>query len=177
MTPFLQAAVAEMLPNAGAAEACAECGFTWATTGQQALAEVRDGPDRFARHLRDANGVVAPAADTWSPSAYAWHVGDVVRAWAERLHSLGTDPDAAWAPFDPDELARARHYDQLPVATAPWALGRSVDALVQSLEPLTVDTSFTHPEWGHGTVADALRWLAHETVHHDLDIRRGLAQQ
>jgi hypothetical protein len=51
-------------------------------------------------------------------------VDDVVRAWAERLHSLEDD------------------------------------------------TPFVHPAWGHGTVADALRGLAHETVHHELDVRR-----
>jgi uncharacterized damage-inducible protein DinB len=177
MTPFLQAAVAEMLPNAGTSPACAECGFSWSMTGEQALSEVLAGPERFARLLDQPEAAIAPAGNAWSASAYVWHVGDVVRAWAERLHTLGTDPNAPWAPFDPDELSRARHYDELPVATASWALARSVEALVQSLEALTVDTPFDHPEWGHGTVADALRWLAHETVHHDLDIRRGLGQQ
>jgi hypothetical protein len=67
--------------------------------------------------------------------------------------------------------------DALPGATWPWALARSVDALLLSLAPLTNDTPFVHPEWGDGTVADALRWLAHETVHHELDVRRGLDQR
>ncbi len=174
MTPFLQAAVAEMLPQAGHGSSCAECGFSWLATGDEALAEVRDGPDRFARLLEDRRATVSPAPETWSPAAYVWHVGDVVRAWAERLHSLAADPEAAWAGFDPDELARARHYDTLPATTGPWALARSVDALVLALEPLTTETSFLHPEWGSGTVADALRWLAHEMVHHELDVRRGL---
>ena len=176
VTPFLQAAVAEMLPNAGASSNCAECGFSWLTTGDQALVEVRGGPARFARQLHGRDVTVAPAPEMWSPSAYVWHVGDVVRAWAERLHSLGTDPDAAWAGFDPDELARARRYDALPGSSGPWSLARSVDALVQSIEPLATGTPFEHPEWGSGTVADALRWLAHETVHHELDVRRGLEQ-
>jgi hypothetical protein len=174
MTPFLQAAVAEMLPHAGTDSSCAECGFSWLTAGDDALAEVRDGPARFTLLLEGRDATVAPASGVWSPSAYVWHVADLVRAWSERLHSLAADPSAAWAGFDPDELARARRYDALPVTTGPWALARSVEALVLSLEPLAIDTEFLHPEWGSGTVADALRWLAHETVHHHLDVRRGL---
>jgi hypothetical protein len=177
MTPFLQAAVAEMLPNAGEPPSCAECGFSWLVDGQRALDDVRRAPSRFAELLDGTDATVAPAPHVWSPSAYVWHVGDLVRAWAERLHSLGTEPAAAWAGFDPDELARARHYDALPQASGPWALARTVDALEQSLEPLTTDTPFTHPEWGRGTVADALRWVGHEAVHHELDVRRGLERR
>ena len=173
MTPFLTAAIAEMLPNAGSAGACAECGFSWRTDGGSALAIVEGAADRFAERLRGSGAAIEPAQG-WRPSAYAWHVGDVVRAWAERLHSLSVDPHVAWAGFDPDELARARRYDALPPATGPWALARSTDALVQSLETLDFDIGFLHPEWGMGTVADAVRWLAHEAVHHDLDVRRGL---
>jgi hypothetical protein len=33
MTPFLEAAVAEMLPNAGTSSHCAECGFAWELDG------------------------------------------------------------------------------------------------------------------------------------------------
>lgn len=172
MTPFLQAAVTQMLPNAGDGGSCVECGFAWDTPGTAALGLVRDGPRRLGE-LLDRAGVSAPiAGGPWSSSAYVWHVGDVTRAWSERLHSLGKDPDAAWAGFDPDELARARHYEALPRATAPWALERAVEALDLSLGSLDTDAPFEHPEWGHGTVADALRWLAHEVVHHELDLRR-----
>jgi hypothetical protein len=176
MTPFLAAAVAEMLPGAGRSSACAECGFSWLTEPGGALDAVERAPGRFEDLLAGTDGTVAPAPEVWSPSAYVWHVGDLVRAWAERLHSLASDPRAAWAGFDPDELARARHYDVLPQASGPWAVARSVDALQQSLGSLASETAFTHPEWGRGTVADALRWVAHEAVHHELDVRRGLGQ-
>lgn len=172
VTPFLQAAVTQMLPNAGDGENCAECGFAWDTPGTAAMGLVRDGPQRLGE-LLDRAEVSAPiTGGPWSSSAYVWHVGDVTRAWSERLHSLSVDPDAAWAGFDPDELAQARHYEALPRATAPWALERAVEALDLSLGSLDTDTPFEHPEWGRGTVADALRWLAHEVVHHELDIRR-----
>jgi hypothetical protein len=171
MTPFLRAAIATMLPHAST-DGCAECGFDW-TLPTSTCRDVIDGaPDRLGALLA---GHRAPAPDAgWSPSAYVWHVGDVVRAWAERLHALGADPTARWAGFDPDELARARIYGDLPAVTAAWALDQATQALTAALEPLDVVATFTHPEWGEGTVADALRWLAHEAVHHELDVRRGL---
>jgi hypothetical protein len=174
MTPFLAAAVAEMLPGAGNSPECAECGFSWLTEPGPARDAVERVPDRFAALLSGVDGTQAPTPEVWSPSAYVWHVSDLVRAWAERLHTLAADPGAAWGAFDPDELARARHYDALPQVSGPWAVARSFDALQRSLEPLASDTAFTHPQWGRGTVADALRWIAHEAVHHELDVRRGL---
>jgi hypothetical protein len=174
VTPFLDAAVREMLPHAGSAPSCAECGFSWLTEGEQALDLVQRAPARFAELLDGADAGLVPSPGVWSPSAYVWHVADLVRAWSERLHALGADPSAPWAGFDPDELAAARHYDALPRVTGPWAVARAVDALQTALGPLDLETGFEHPEWGHGTVADALRWLAHEAVHHDLDVRRGL---
>lgn len=174
MTPFLTAAVAEMLPGAGDATDCAECGFSWLSDPANAMAAIERGPGRFETLLAGVAGTTAPTPGVWSPSAYVWHVSDLVRAWAERLHSLAVDPSAAWAGFDPDELARARHYDALPQVSGPWAVARSVDALQVSLRHVDSDTAFLHPEWGRGTVTDALRWVAHEAVHHELDVRRGL---
>lgn len=175
MTPFLAAAIAEMLPNAGPSARCAECGFLWQTEGPDARGTVDAAAERFAELLPGDAANVPVAPDRWSPSAYVWHVGDLVRAWAERLHSLSVAPATPWAGFDPDELADARHYEALPPTTAAWALARSTEALQHSLDGLDPDLAFEHPEWGQGTVTDALRWLAHEVEHHDLDVRRGLA--
>jgi hypothetical protein len=67
MTPFLTAAVAEMLPGAGDSSACAECGFSWLTDAEQALDAVERAPGRFAELLAGADGTVAPAPGVWSP--------------------------------------------------------------------------------------------------------------
>ncbi len=174
MTPFLAAAIAEMLPNAGAPPTCDECGFDWRTRGDECLRMVRDAPATFA-HLLEGHDATQPVEPSeWSPSAYVWHVADVVRAWAERLHGLSADPSVSWAGFDPDELGRARRYMALPAVSAPWSVACSADDLQRAVESLAHDTGFTHPEWGHGTVEDALRWVAHEVVHHTLDVQRGV---
>jgi hypothetical protein len=174
MTPFLAGAIAEMLPDADPEHGCRKCGFAWSVGADETLAHLRGGAARFADLLAGRDASRKLREDVWSPSAYVWHVGDVTRAWSERLHALGADPHASWAGFDPDELGRARRYEELPPVTGPWALERATDALEQALAPLDIEVGFTHPEWGRGTVTDALRWVGHEVVHHDLDVRRGL---
>jgi hypothetical protein len=174
MTPFLQAAIAEMLDDAEATHGCDACKFSWEIDVDQALLLIHGSPERFAGLLDGRDGMQAPGRDVWSPSAYVWHVGDLVRAWSERLHTLANDPAAAWAGFDPDELADARGYSDLPQVTAAWALAQAVDALDAALAELDLEADFVHPEWGKGDVTDALRWLAHEVAHHELDVRRGL---
>jgi hypothetical protein len=177
MTPFLAAAITEMLPHAGGGQECAECGFDWTCEGSEALDHIRAAPGRFDGLLRERDVTRSTGPGIWSASAYVWHVADLTRAWAERLHSLGTDPRLPWAGFDPDELAAARHYASLPPPTGPWAAARAVGDLEAALVSVEPDTGFVHPEWGEGTVADALRWVGHEAVHHELDVRRqvGLA--
>jgi hypothetical protein len=174
VTPFLEAAIREMLDDADPSTGCAACGFTWTADAAPLLDHVAGAGGRFGALLAGRDASRKPDAETWSPSAYVWHVGDVTRAWSERLHALANDPAARWAGFDPDELGRARAYDQLPAVTGPWALDRATDAFAQVLAWLDLDDGFDHPEWGHGTVADAVRWVAHELAHHERDVRRGL---
>jgi hypothetical protein len=48
--------------------------------------------------------------------------------------------------------------------------------LVRELAPVDLtarsssSTPFVHGDWGRGTVGDATRWLAHEYLHHELDV-------
>jgi hypothetical protein len=174
MTPFLERAITEMLPNAAVADRCTECGFSWTMPPADAEARIRDAPQRFGDLLDGRHATASGEDGRWSPSAYTWHVADLVRAWAERLHAFSIDPTLRWAGFDPDDLASARRYSELPSVTGPWALARARDAFTFVLATVGVEDEFEHPEWGRGTVADALRWLAHEVVHHELDVRRGL---
>jgi hypothetical protein len=173
VTPFLTMAIATMLTDADQ-DGCATCGFTWDVPAGEARALIDAAPERYRELL--ARGPDQETSAGWSPSSYVWHVGDVTRAWAERLHTLAHSPGDSWAGFDPDELARARNYAELPVVTAPWALEIAVDALAGVLDGLTPETTFDHPEWGEGSVLDALRWVAHEAVHHQVDVSRGLGR-
>jgi hypothetical protein len=174
VTPFLAAAIAEMLTDADD-RACAACGYAWDIAYDRAMAEIELGPERYEVLLESAAPASPRSADEWSPSAYVWHVGDVTRAWAERLHSTRFAPGVPWAGFDPDTLAEARSYSRLPAVTSPWALEVATRALFEVLSGLEPDTAFEHPEWGRGSIGDAVRWVAHEVVHHQIDVSRGLS--
>jgi len=68
-------------------------------------------------------------------------------------------------------VAAATHYLNLPTAPALWALDHATDTFVELSRRLDHATTFQHGDWGEGTVADGLRWLAHEYRHHQLDVR------
>lgn len=175
MTPFLHNAIDTMLARADAEGGCRECGFTWTLGVDEAVAHIRSAPQRYRSHLADRDGSARPAPDVWSPSAYVWHLADAFRVWAERLHAIAADGQARLAGFDPDELAAVRAYDAQPQSAGLWTLSRAVGDLDAALEEVDAATTFSHPEWGPGDVGDVLRWLAHEAVHHELDVSRGLA--
>lgn len=131
-------------------------------------------PARIARILEGRNAARKPSPDTWSPAGYVWHLADAIRAWGERLIGIGRDPAFRIVPFDQDELARVRGYDRLSPIVGLWALGRAVEDLDRALDEVDVRTPLEHPEFGAGTVADVVRWIAHEAHHHELDVRRGI---
>jgi hypothetical protein len=49
-------------------------------------------------------------------------------------------------------------------------LRETVQLLLDATGLLSETAEFLHGDWGPGTVADAMRWLAHEYHHHEIDI-------
>ncbi|MBW3562128.1 MAG: DinB family protein [Actinobacteria bacterium] len=174
MTPFLRAAIASLHGADASDVRCPECGFAWQLAGPEAETVIGDAATRYASHLADWDDRRAAPAGTWSPSAYVWHVVDVFRAWSERFRAAAEDPETTLVPWDQDRLAEVRGYDRLPLAGALWSLDRAAVDLAAAVEDLDHRTGFTHPDWGSGDVEDALRWIAHEVTHHEVDIARGV---
>lgn len=152
-------------------DACAACGYAWRPEVEAAVAAVRSAPERFADALDAGDPYRLRDPLTWSAAAYTWHVADVCRAWAERTVSLREEPDRPLAGFDQDELAAARNYSAMSVSAAAWALSTSAHQLVSEVAQAGTDQAFRHPDWGAGTLGDALRWVGHELVHHERDVR------
>lgn len=174
MTPFLSAAIAWLHGPDASEVRCLECGFAWQLAGPEAVQVIGEAPKRYASNLADWDDRRAVPEGTWSPVAYVWHVVDVLRGWSERFRAIAEDPETQLAPWDPDRLAAARGYGDLPLAGALWSLERATDDVRSAVGDLDHRTGFTHPEWGRGDVEDALRWLAHEVTHHEVDIARGV---
>ena len=96
-------------------EPCRECGFSWDTPADQALATMTTVPARFRAVTDDATGTETGAGLTWSVGAYVCHVADNLRVFAERLVGVTRSGNPQVAAYDQDELAAARHYADIPL--------------------------------------------------------------
>ena len=148
---------------------CPACDFDWSITPGDALAQIETAPRRYEALLDGRDGMV-PATQGWNATSYVWHLADLSRSWSERWVLLAANPGAELAGWDPDDLAAARNYVAMPKVSALWALSTSVQLLVDLSAHLDASTPFQHGEWGEGTIGEALVWLAHEFVHHEVDV-------
>lgn len=110
----------------------------------------------------------------WTPAQYLWHVVDVLRFGVERLWTLDLDPDAGAMPWDENQAmaVRARSPHSVPVGL--HALGRLAEEWGEAAWGAPAATTLAHPELGPLTRDDVVHRNAHEVVHHELDVRRGL---
>jgi len=161
-------------PRAGT---CQECGFDWTIRVEDAIRIVVGAPGRIAGLFDVALPRPAPAGDAgrWSPVSYVWHLVDVLRFGTERLWTLTLEPGAALPGWDQDVLAALRHYDELSRDVGLRALDAAVAVWTEAARAAPSAATVRHPVLGELTTADAVRRNAHEAVHHELDIRRGLA--
>ncbi|HSJ91581.1 MAG TPA: hypothetical protein VK917_05900 [Ilumatobacter sp.] len=166
---FLTGALA-WISDGGAPDRCEGCGFDWSCTSDSALDAIERAPARYTALLDGRDGMASAADGGWNASAYVWHLTDLARSWSERWVQVRADPGSLLAGWDPDELAAARNYRNLPTAPALWALDDATTTFVDLSRALDHATTFQHGDWGEGTVADGLRWLAHEFTHHQLDV-------
>ena len=149
---------------------CPQCEFAWDLDFDDTLKVIRDAPSQIAGQLDGRDGLATPSDGSWNAVAYVWHLTDLARAWAERWVQISHDPGSELIGFDPDDLADARNYRRLPAAPGLWALRGAVQQLLDATGLLSADSEFLHGDWGRGTVTDAMRWLAHEFRHHEMDI-------
>jgi hypothetical protein len=167
--PFLDGALTWLYP-AGVPDRCERCGYDWSTDAATALHAIASSPMRFAALLEGRDGTTRPTDGGWNATAYLWHLTDLARSWSERWVQLSVAPGSLLVGWDPNALAEARNYRELPTAPALWALPTATAAFVALSEELDASTPFLHGDWGPGTVGDATRWLAHEYLHHELDV-------
>lgn len=173
-TPFLQQACAWLYRGEPPAT-CGECGFRWSIGPEGAVQEIQRVSHAVTAVLHGRDGMRQPPDGGWNATAYVWHLTDLARGWSERWVQLAAAPGATLVPWDPDVLADARNYRNLPTAAALWALPAATDAFAELLGGIKPDTPFLHADWGEGNVGDATRWIAHEFVHHLADVERLVA--
>jgi len=149
---------------------CPSCSFPWDLPFAAAVDLVSTSPGRIERTLSGRDATVRPVDGTWNAGAYVWHLADLARCWSERWVQVAHEPGSPLVGFDPDDLAAARNYPELPVAPGLWAVRHAVDTLVELTAAVAPEAHFQHGDWGTGTIADGMRWLAHEFHHHEQDM-------
>jgi hypothetical protein len=154
---------------------CPECEFDWNVGSGDAVSLVETSPKRIATLFEGSEEATrSPAPEVWSPSAYLWHLVDVLRIGSERLLTASMDPAAGIPCWDENDLAEVRRYDKLSPRVAVVAFGDAVSVWVAVADRIPMTASVEHPEFGTVTAQDIIRRNAHEVQHHELDIRRGL---
>ncbi|MFN8028724.1 MAG: hypothetical protein U0W40_20915, partial [Acidimicrobiia bacterium] len=149
---------------------CRECGFDFAQEPESAVATVETLPAQFATALRDDASAVPPGC-TWSVTAYTFHVADNLRIFAERLEGVRAGGPTSLVGYDENELAAARHYDEMSAESAEWSLANAVPLwAAASRAALTAGTTFTHSEYGELSAREIVRAPAHDAVHHAWDV-------
>ncbi len=72
-------------------------------------------------------------------------------------------------------MGNTRDYDGVPIQASLWSLRRTSDDWVEAFRLAVLkDVVFLHPDRGEQSTLDVARGNAHDTHHHEWDIRRSL---
>ncbi|MGE7439407.1 MULTISPECIES: hypothetical protein [Kitasatospora] len=130
-------------------------------------------PTRFRALLAGRTGFERHPGLSWTPAAYVSHVTDNLRNWAERLAGARLSGAVDVPGYDPDLVARARHYNEIAPTAALWSLEHAVDARAASVtSALEEGTVLQHATRGVQRAEDVARNNAHDGHHHAWDIER-----
>src|SRR5215831_20917840 len=151
---------------------CAECGFDWQMTRQDAIEVVAQAPDGAAGAITGIKDPARRTSERWSASMYVWHLVDVLRIGTERLLTLTHDPDRGITCWDENVLAEVRRYQQLSPAVGLLVLRSAAQAWTAAAAVAPGNVQVRHPRFGCFAAVEIIRRDAHEVHHHLMDINR-----
>lgn len=152
---------------------CRDCGYDWSLTPREAVALVGELPARFAEMLEGRHGGERHPELGWTAAGYVSHVTDNLRIWSERLTGARLAGAVHVPGYDPDLLARARRYDEIPAAAALWSLRHAATAWAEALtSALDDEVVLRHAARGTQRAEDVARNNAHDGHHHAWDVGR-----
>ena len=154
---------------------CPQCGFDWTLTEAVALDLVSPAPSLYSRALAGREGARHGAGGSWSPREYLWHVVDVLRHVTENLWMLAVDLDAGFAPWREHDVMAARSPSPMSMRVGLWALAVAAGDWARAACGAPGGVWAWDRDDGWTDRGHALRWAAHEVVHHENDVRWGLS--
>jgi hypothetical protein len=154
-------------------EPCAECGYTWNHSSDEAIDTVLELPVAFRQVVGRREDSPRHPDLTWSAKAYVCHVADNLRIWAERLEAHVNGDTAPVVPYDENLLAAARKYELISWPVTWAALDASVSAWVRTAQHARrAAVTLRHPDRGLLTTDDVISTNCHDACHHLWDVRR-----
>lgn len=138
-------------------------------------AVLADVPQLMQVAIGETDGLQRHPDLAWTAKAYALHVADNLRLWAERVLALASGPDQTFGRYDENALAVARIYDTVPLPGVWWSLSASVrDWTVAMAAGQTAEVTIEHPALGHLAMIDIVQANVHDARHHAWDIERSV---
>ena len=151
---------------------CAECGFDWQMTRQDAIELVAQAPDGAGAAITGIEDPARRSGERWSASMYVWHLVDVLRIGTERLLTLTHDPGRGITCWDENALAEVRRYQQLSPTVGLLVLRSAAQAWITAAAMAPANVQVRHPRFGSFGAVEIIRRDAHEVHHHLMDINR-----
>ena len=154
---------------------CPECGFDASSFGRDDIAPmIRDSTARWQAILARADVLLRPRDDMWSPLEYGCHVRDVYRVGDGRLELMLDEENPTFPDWDQDGTAIEEHYgDQDPITIAYEldAVGSNVAARLDGVRGSQWDRPGMRSNGSRFTVDSFARYLIHDPLHHEYDVR------
>jgi S-DNA-T family DNA segregation ATPase FtsK/SpoIIIE len=162
---------------------CHQCGFSYGdTTPAKAAARIARSSGAVAGLLRapSARLAVRPGPAVWSPLEYGCHLRDVHLVQRDRLVRALVEDDPHFPPMYRDERVGLARYAGEDPGRAADGLELSAGLLLWLADGLTPaqlarPCRYNLPQVTAVDVGWVLVHTAHEAVHHEDDVRRGLA--
>jgi hypothetical protein len=162
---------------------CPECGLEYdSISPQDAVQALRSFPRRYREVIGpfvDDDEVLRrrPDPTTWSALEYTAHVADVFESLTPDLVKIvQQDKPHLPDPWDPDERARQRNYNDMdPREVLDW-LQRAATQAADTIEGFSPDDWKRTAvfDFGERELIDMVRNLVHEGAHHLRDVERVL---
>jgi hypothetical protein len=162
---------------------CPECGVEYdSISPQDAIQALRSFPRRYREVIGpfiDDEDVLRrrPDRSTWSALEYAAHVADVLESMTPMLVEMTQKDDPRIRdPWDPDERARDRHYNDMePREALDWLERAATKAADTAAGFSPDDWSRTGQfDYGQRELIDQVRNMVHEGSHHLRDVEQVL---
>jgi hypothetical protein len=160
---------------------CPECGLdlSGVAPGDVAALMAANAEEWRAVLAEDEEHVrTRPSDDVWSPLEYACHVRDVHRVFDARFQRALAEDDPLFENWDQDATAVAADYASSDPATVAAELADAAGRLVGTLsevEGADWERPCRRSDGASFTVASLALYLAHDPVHHLVDVRRSEA--